>query len=276
MSSASFGPSSGLSPSTLISTTPCDCVHLPATIASQTVPPELPPQNQPSPRSTLSPLDRDRHSPSRSPFFDARSASPPPDTSAFQLAASTFIPNLTPAPSRRPSQGRTLRPEALSRERYRLQHQRHSSDASVSTQSITEPFSLQVESSPFPHAPSLTSSGLVTRITNAISSFSTVLLSPADHTSIQATAPAMHPRLIQDLPPVRPRLVAILDRVSTEVDTECSICLEPQRSMRRLGVCGHMFCADCLVKQMKSRMIRRYDCALCRRRILTFRRPDAS
>ncbi|KAF2851605.1 hypothetical protein T440DRAFT_393927, partial [Plenodomus tracheiphilus IPT5] len=69
------------------------------------------------------------------------------------------------------------------------------------------------------------------------------------------------------------RICTILDRISTEVDTECSICLETHRSMRRLGVCGHMFCADCLVKQMKSTMVRRYSCALCRKVMVNPRRP---
>ena len=58
-----------------------------------------------------------------------------------------------------------------------------------------------------------------------------------------------------------------LDIFSTVVDTECCICLEPQRSMRRLIACNHMFCEDCLSKQVNGPYARAHNRPLCRKDI---------
>jgi len=58
-----------------------------------------------------------------------------------------------------------------------------------------------------------------------------------------------------------------LDIFSTVVDTECCICFESQRSMRRIIVCNHMFCEECLSKQVNGRYARAHDCPLCRKDI---------
>ncbi|KAH9867188.1 hypothetical protein IAQ61_007780 [Plenodomus lingam] len=232
------------------------------------------PQSQSSDELTLSRLAIGQPSPSQSPVFNARPASPPSDRSASPPTTPVFMPSTVSALSRRRQRNSYLSSEV----RPRAESRRHRipSAASLSTEDISEPFVVpHPDSSPFPHPTPPASSGLVSRITNAISSFSTVLLPPSDHTPPQTPNPIVHPRPTQHAPPMRPRLIAILDSVSTEVDTQCSICLEPQRSMRRLEVCGHMFCADCLMAQMKSKMVRRYDCALCRRSLLAFRRPGA-
>ena len=65
-----------------------------------------------------------------------------------------------------------------------------------------------------------------------------------------------------------------LDILSTVVDTECCICLEPQRSMRRLIACNHMFCEDCLSKQVNGPYARAHDCPLCRKDIFDLRGAD--
>ena len=111
--------------------------------------------------------------------------------------------------------------------------------------------------------------GLVARIASAISSLSAILLSsendlPLSLTGIVPTDP--------DTPAVAPAAPHSTFRVdlnvfSTVVDTECCICLEPQRSMRRLITCSHMFCEECLSKQVNGPYARAHDCPLCRKNI---------
>lgn len=55
-----------------------------------------------------------------------------------------------------------------------------------------------------------------------------------------------------------------VNRFTTEIYTECCICLEVYRTMRRLKSCGHIFCETCLVKQIRSLGPWRDSCALCR------------
>ena len=62
-----------------------------------------------------------------------------------------------------------------------------------------------------------------------------------------------------------------LDIFSAVVDTECCTCFEPQRSMRRLIACNHMFCEDCLSKQINGPYARAHDCPLCRKDIFDLR-----
>ena len=65
-----------------------------------------------------------------------------------------------------------------------------------------------------------------------------------------------------------------LDIFSTVMDTECCICLEPQQSMRQLIACNHMFCEDCLSKQVNGPYARAHDCPLCRKDIFDLRGAD--
>jgi len=65
-----------------------------------------------------------------------------------------------------------------------------------------------------------------------------------------------------------------LDIFSTVVDMECCICFEPQRSMRRLIACNHMFCEDCLSTQVNGSYARAQDCPLCRKDIFDLRSTE--
>jgi hypothetical protein len=132
-------------------------------------------------------------------------------------------------------------------------------------------FALLRTESPFSGCPqpSLPES-LVARINSVISSLSSVLTSP------EINIPAylrnvVHPfdRPIAPVPQPRPQID--LDVFSTAVDTECCICLEPQRSMRKLIACNHMFCEICLAKQVNGNYMRRHDCALCRKDMFDLR-----
>ncbi|KAF1993592.1 hypothetical protein P154DRAFT_391855, partial [Amniculicola lignicola CBS 123094] len=57
---------------------------------------------------------------------------------------------------------------------------------------------------------------------------------------------------------------ANLSSFSTEVDTTCAICLGSFVRPRRLNRCGHVFCEECLKRQLRS-AIKNWDlCAVCR------------
>jgi hypothetical protein len=105
---------------------------------------------------------------------------------------------------------------------------------------------------------------LVARITGVISSLSSVLISPENDMSTPSTS-VVRPPYAPTVPVSRLKSLIDLDIFSTVVDTECCICLEPQRSMRRLVTCNHMFCEECLAKQVNGTLMRRHDCALCRK-----------
>lgn len=134
-----------------------------------------------------------------------------------------------------------------------------------------------VRSSPFARSPPPDTSGLVSRITNAISSLSSVLASPADASPVRTAAPPTRRTStgLDPLPISAPVSLRLLNRFSTMVDTQCSICLESHDSMRRLDACGHMFCGDCLLKQVRSSLAKRYCCALCRKHMLSAKRHTA-
>lgn len=82
--------------------------------------------------------------------------------------------------------------------------------------------------------------------------------------SHETTSPAL-PR--QRHPPMADYDTESLDVFSTEVHTVCCICLDVHRSMRRLKSCGHKFCENCLLKQIRSSGAWRDNCALCRRHL---------
>jgi hypothetical protein len=109
------------------------------------------------------------------------------------------------------------------------------------------------------------SGGFVSSIANTLSSISSALVLPdrailAYFTDLIVASP----HALRD--PASSSISQMdLDLFSTGVDTECCICFEPQRSMRRLVTCHHVFCEDCLWRQINSQCARARDCALCRR-----------
>jgi hypothetical protein len=166
---------------------------------------------------------------------DPRLPTPPPSTAMppqLVFPLETAIPLLSPPPSSRPY------PVSTNLGRRHLRDMR-----SMSNRPAPRP------PTPPRHREDSSISGslqsnlpqtLVARITGVISSLSTV-------------------PVLRLNPPID------LDVFSTVVDTECCICLEPQRSMRRVIACNHMFCEECLARQVNGMLMRRHDCALCRK-----------
>lgn len=117
---------------------------------------------------------------------------------------------------------------------------------------------------------------LVARIASAISSLSSVLLSPDGDIPPYLTdvfsALQDTPVTVAEVP--QPTTHVNLNIFSIIVDTECCICLEPQRSMRRLIACNHMFCKECLSKQVNGPYARAHDCPLCRKDMFDLRGTD--
>ena len=110
------------------------------------------------------------------------------------------------------------------------------------------------------------SGGIVAQIANAISAISSVLISPGRETASEPSiAPVSRNNWRQVPLQQQTNSWDDLDDFSTVVDTECCICLDTHRSLRRLIACDHMFCEPCLQKQVNSRHARAYYCALCRK-----------
>ncbi|KAI8943057.1 hypothetical protein NX059_001093 [Plenodomus lindquistii] len=243
--------------------------------------------------STTNVSHRDRRRPSNTSVVEQRDTSSSSETrpaSSPQRPSSPNIVARTILPHRRRRSSRATTSENVPSATDALPHRNRQQPHSIAhadfmrrtfeeqlaiVQSVlptnsTTPFVHPREESQSHPSPTPAPSGLVSRITNAISTFSTAISPATENPSTFSTNP------IHILLPALSRRIAILDSVSTEVNTDCSICLEPQRSMRRLGTCGHMFCADCLMSQLKSGMARKYDCALCRRCMFAFRCSDRS
>jgi hypothetical protein len=59
-----------------------------------------------------------------------------------------------------------------------------------------------------------------------------------------------------------------VDDVSVEVsnttDTACAVCGDSFYTLRKLSVCGHHYCVECLDQQLHTQHTSRYKCALCR------------
>lgn len=56
-----------------------------------------------------------------------------------------------------------------------------------------------------------------------------------------------------------------LDGISTVIEGECPICLEPKVTWRRLKACGHELCAGCLRELICSSLENRFLCPFDRR-----------
>lgn len=59
-----------------------------------------------------------------------------------------------------------------------------------------------------------------------------------------------------------------LNSFSTVVERECPICLVPKVRWRRLRVCGHEVCEECLAEQVRSSLRNRFLCPFDRRPLL--------
>jgi len=52
-------------------------------------------------------------------------------------------------------------------------------------------------------------------------------------------------------------------------DSECGICFDSHDTMRRIVVCSHVFCDECLAAQLRTHHPSRYRCATCRGRFFS-------
>lgn len=77
------------------------------------------------------------------------------------------------------------------------------------------------------------------------------------------------PSLVDVLPgPEHVSLVEISKPTEVTPDSTCLVCFESQISMRKINVCGHQYCEDCLDAQLQSQHAARYKCAGCRAEFL--------
>jgi hypothetical protein len=192
---------------------------------------------------------------------------PPPSTATpppLVFPTATPLPLPLPPPSPRP------RPVSTNRSRRDIRSPRSMSNRPVSrpptpvlrVSSPNVPL-LRAPSPLLGSQPSLPRS-LVARITSVITSLSSAFMSSGSDVPAYLTS-VVHPFDRPTVPVSQTRPQIDLDVFSTVVDTECCICLEPQRSMRKLIACNHMFCEECLAKQVNGAYMRRHNCALCRK-----------
>jgi hypothetical protein len=66
------------------------------------------------------------------------------------------------------------------------------------------------------------------------------------------------------------RFSAALDSVDSLLNGDCPICRTPKIQWRRLGVCGHELCDDCLREQMRSSLQNKFLCPFDRRPLFDF------
>lgn len=73
---------------------------------------------------------------------------------------------------------------------------------------------------------------------------------------------------------VGPEQVSVAEvsvQVPTTAESACLICFESPTSMRKIKVCGHVYCDYCLYSQLRSNHAARYRCAGCRAEFLQVR-----